>query len=122
MIVIVCGGRRYNDKNALFEKMDALHSHRFITMVVQGGANGADYLAKLWANERGVHCATVEPQWSRYGNKAGPLRNAAMLLFKPAYVIAFPGGSGTADMVKRALEARLFVWEPIVGDNHGNGG
>ena len=38
-----------------------------------------------------------------YGKAAGPIRNQQMLdEGKPDVVIAFPGASGTADMINRA--------------------
>jgi hypothetical protein len=41
--------------------------------------------------------------WKVYGRAAGPIRNMKMLLEgKPDLVVAFPGGIGTADMVKKA--------------------
>ena len=42
---------------------------------------------------------------------AGPVRNARMLVEKPDLVIAFPGGPGTADMVRRARAAGVEVVE-----------
>jgi predicted Rossmann-fold nucleotide-binding protein len=35
-----------------------------------------------------------------------------MLDMKPDGVVAFPGGDGTADMVRRARAAGVKVWEP----------
>lgn len=36
---------------------------------------------------------------------AGPIRNSFMLALGPDLVLAFPGGRGTADMVRQASEA-----------------
>jgi predicted Rossmann-fold nucleotide-binding protein len=35
-----------------------------------------------------------------------------MLLLRPDVVIAFPGGAGTADMVRAATAAGVKVWQP----------
>jgi hypothetical protein len=44
--------------------------------------------------------------------KAGPLRNYQMLEEgKPDLVVAFPGGGGTKDMVRRAVKAGVSVHE-----------
>ena len=49
----------------------------------------------------------VDADWAKYGPVAGPIRNQDMLdLHRPKMVIAFPGGKGTADMVKRAKKLR----------------
>lgn len=88
-------------------------------MIIEGGAPGADRLARLWSESRGVHCASVCALWGKYGKKAGPLRNAAMLDLRPDVVIAFPGGSGTANMVRQAEAAGVRVcMVPPTGTQH----
>jgi hypothetical protein len=57
---------------------------------------------------------TIQADWKRYGPAAGPLRNAEMLHeYQPDGVIAFPGGKGTTDMIKKARQAGIKVWEPF---------
>ncbi|WP_062560385.1 DUF2493 domain-containing protein [Paracoccus aminovorans] len=115
MRVIVCGGRDYDDRNGLFEAMDRLHKKFGITRVIQGGATGADRLAYEWAASRMIAVENVPADWKKHGRAAGPIRNRAMLDLKPAFVIAFPGGRGTADMTRQAREARVPVYRPIHG-------
>ena len=44
--------------------------------------------------------------------KAGPLRNQRMLdEGKPDLVVAFPGGGGTKDMVRRSVKAGVPIHE-----------
>jgi hypothetical protein len=74
------------------------------SIVITGGARGADHLAEKWCYTNGVHCAVVTPLWEHYSHGAGPLRNGAMLLLEPELVLAFPGGRGTADMIRQARE------------------
>ena len=46
----------------------------------------------------------------RIGKKAGPLRNQRMLdEGKPDLVVAFPGGGGTKDTVRRAVQAGVII-------------
>ncbi len=53
-------------------------------------------------------------EWMKYGKAAGPIRNARMLAEgKPDLVVAFPGGRGTADMLRRVREAGIEVIEPL---------
>lgn len=112
MIILVCGGRDFSDYACVCAHLDRCGD---VDMVIQGGARGADALAKRWAKERRIHCAQVDAMWNRadgstdYG--AGPKRNRAMLLLKPDGVVAFPGGSGTRDMVEAARAAGVDVWE-----------
>lgn len=112
MKVIVCGGRDYSDGAAVFAALDQAHKHKPISMVIHGGAQGADYLAGKWAYARGIISARVEALWDAHGKAAGPRRNRAMLQLFPEGVIAFPGGRGTADMIAAAREAGVKVWCP----------
>jgi hypothetical protein len=49
-------------------------------------------------------------QWKKHGRAAGPIRNQRMLdKGKPDLVVAFPGGRGTADMIRRAERAGVPV-------------
>jgi YspA, cpYpsA-related SLOG family len=107
MRVLVCGGRNYNDRAAVFRMLDALAP----SVVITGGCpTGADMHADRWTYERGVQIEHHPADWERYGRAAGPIRNQAMLNeARPDLVLAFPGGKGTADMVKRAEVAGVAV-------------
>ncbi len=128
--VLVCGGRHYGtvpprtpptnrvEATALAAKqaarleavLDAAVQRLGLSVVIQGGADGADRLAAEWAFERGLSVATFNADWDRYGKTAGPMRNAKMLAEgKPDVVIAFPGTFGTWDMVKKAQAAGVTV-------------
>lgn len=117
MILLVTGGRHYADRATVFAALDRAHAKRPITLLVHGGATGADSLADDWARDRGVPrrpYAVSKFEWQRYGRGAGPMRNARMLAdAKPDGVVAFPGGSGTADMVFKAEAAGVPVWHPV---------
>lgn len=113
MRVIVCGGRSFAGREFLFACLDRVSKKKRIKLVIHGGATGADSLAAEWATAQGIHTACVKPLWERYGRNAGPIRNIVMLFLDPAAVIAFPGGRGTADMVKIAKEkGGIAIWEP----------
>lgn len=113
MRVLVCGGREFYDKKLLKKTLDELHKKQPITCIIQGGANGADWLAKHWAMAYGgMPQEEYKADWTRQGHSAGPKRNAIMLkASRPDLVIAFPGGKGTADMVRKAKAAGLTVME-----------
>lgn len=101
--VIVCGGRDYSDREQLFEILDAAHMANPVVLLIHGGAKGADALAAIWAKDSGVPSQAFHADWDTHGRAAGPIRNQRMLdNTLPHMVIAFPGGKGTADMIKRA--------------------
>lgn len=111
--LIVCGGRDFHDYDRLASVMDRLQAIRPISMVFHGNARGADLLADRWCRERGVRVHPVPAEWSKHGRAAGPKRNQAMLGHGIDLVVAFPGGRGTEDMVKRAHKAGVLVTRAV---------
>lgn len=110
MRVLVCGGRNYGETRSEREKVYRTLDAMPIQVVIEGGALGADYVARAWAKLNAVPVETFEADWKQYGKAAGPRRNQQMLEDgKPDVVVAFPGGRGTADMVRRAKTAGVTV-------------
>lgn len=111
MRLLACGGRDYRNAAAVEHALTVIHARRGITLLIEGGATGADRLARQWAERNGVPVQTYEADWKTYGRRAGPLRNHYMLVDgKPDGVVAFPGGRGTADMIQQAERAGVKVW------------
>lgn len=112
MRVIVCGGRDYSDGDRVSAVLHKLNVEAGIDLLIEGGAKGADYLAHVWACMAGVPTERFEADWENQGSFAGPARNTRMLTEgQPDLVIAFPGGRGTADMVRKARRAGVEVVE-----------
>lgn len=111
---IVCGSRDYDDRAALYRALDHLVSLCGPFEVIHGDARGADRLAGKWAEDRDLKVTAVPADWKAHGKAAGPIRNREMLKYRPDAVIAFPGGSGTADMMKAADKEGVLVLEPYV--------
>ncbi len=110
MKLLVCGGRDYRDERDLFRVLDAIRLEHPVSMVIQGGARGADQLARTWAERRLIPFAEYPADWNRHGKAAGPRRNQQMLDDgRPDLVVAFPGGRGTDDMIRRAHDAGVPV-------------
>jgi len=109
---IICGGRDFLNLEYALSELDRVHRERKITCVIEGGARGADYLARLWAKDRGIKVITYPAKWKELKKGAGPIRNQEMLdAEKPALVIAMPGGSGTAHMKRIAEQHGVEVLE-----------
>jgi predicted Rossmann-fold nucleotide-binding protein len=110
MKVIVCGGRNFRSPAQVFRALDRLHQETPITELMQGGATGADQFAMEWAATKPeIKRYVCHADWETHGRAAGPIRNEKMLTWKPDLVVAFPGGVGTADMVRRAEAAGVPV-------------
>lgn len=108
--VLVCGGRDYSDADTVNRVLSQAHAANPIEVLIYGMARGADDLAKMWAATNGVTRLGFPANWEKHGRAAGPMRNQRMLeKGRPDLVIAFPGGRGTADMVKRAKDAKVPV-------------
>lgn len=108
--VLVCGGRDFNNVPLGWKALDYLHKEHKFTLVIDGAANGADKLANKWAIHNNIPTAREPADWAKHGKAAGIIRNSVMLeKYEPDLVIAFPGGTGTADMVRRAREAKVTV-------------
>jgi hypothetical protein len=117
--ILVCGGREFSDRPFMWRILDMLASSQQnlqdpITHLIHGNMRGADQMAAQWAYDNVIQPVACEALWTRHGPKAGPIRNAAMLELSPDVVIAFPGGAGTADMVKqsKAKGVRVIVATP----------
>lgn len=119
--VLVCGGRDYADRDAVFRALDGLTGEitdetplGTIDLVVIHGAcpTGADLWADEWAIINWSRFEEYPADWPKHGRAAGPIRNQRMIdEGRPDLVLAFPGGRGTADMVRRARAAGIEVRE-----------
>ena len=125
MRILVCGGRRFayvevtgrgnrkwvRDIEATNKAIDVVKSYN-PTALIQGGATGADEIAEFVSHMMSLPMEVYRADWGNMGRAAGPIRNQKMLdEGKPDLVIAFPGGDGTADMVKKAKKANVNVVE-----------
>lgn len=111
MRVLVCGGRKFNNYKMLCAVLDGLHAKHNFTCVIEGEAKGADRLSRAWASSRKIFVEPYPADWDTYWLGAGPIRNQQMIdEGKPDMVIAFPGGTGTADMLLRSKRlTRILV-------------
>lgn len=109
--VLVTGGRDFNDREMVKRALDRV-TMEFgkPRMLIHGAARGADTLAGEWAVRNDVPVCKCPADWDKYKgrpgkNPAGAIRNSEMLAKLPEVVVAFPGGSGTADMVGKVIRA-----------------
>ena len=111
--VLCFGGRDYYDDTAIAAALSELTSRLGVFAIIHGGARGADSLCGAWGAAHGCPVVIVPANWDFYGNRAGPVRNAWMLdIAFPTYAVGFPGGTGTADMLRRLERAGVPVWRP----------
>lgn len=104
--VIVTGGRDFSDKEKVFSALTEINPDT----VIQGGANGADSLARDFAKSNNKKLITFHADWKAHGKSAGPIRNGEMLKANPeAIVVAFKGGAGTENCVLQAETLNMKI-------------
>jgi YspA, cpYpsA-related SLOG family len=110
MRVLVGGGRYYDNVHAVYHELIGFHWRTPITVIIHGGLSGAGAIAEAWARRSRVAVVRYPPNWECLGKKAEKVRNDFMLAdSRPDFVIAFPGGRNTADLVAKASAVGLPV-------------
>lgn len=112
MKVLICGDRNWSDEDMIRRDIEELYQeHGDELHIINGGAKGADHIAKNLALNMGIRVSTFPAEWKRYGRAAGPIRNQEMLDEKPEQVRAYhdfiQNSRGTKDMVERAKKANV---------------
>lgn len=125
-VVVVCGGRDYGvggDAAEVFHIVAGQISLLRPTLVIQGGAKGADAHARTFAMTAGIPMLEVPAQWQVYGRAAGPKRNAVMAEVARRLggddgwtLLALPGGRGTASMVAEARQRGATIVDKRGGE------
>lgn len=110
MNILVCGGRDFTNYEKFLEVLEKYKSQ--VSLIVHGAARGADTLAAVWAANNKIPVKSYPADWGLHGKSAGHIRNHEMITKeKVDLVIAFPGGKGTANMVKQARAKNIEVLE-----------
>lgn len=112
MTVLVCGGRNLDKSLEEIERLhgvlSSIHTKYNIIKIIHGGATGADSAAGDWAINNQIRYEVFPAQWNKYNRSAGVIRNRQMAIEGNLdLVLAFPGGHGTAHMVKAAQTAKI---------------
>jgi hypothetical protein len=101
MKLAIVGSRNFTDYKRLSRIVDKVKGQ--ITLIVSGGARGADTLGERYAKERAIPYLIFPANWDKYGKKAGVLRNQD-IVDNADVMIAFlvPESKGTRDSIKKA--------------------
>lgn len=110
--IVVTGSRNRKNDWVVQKVLDWLASMLPVTQLSAGDAHGVDEYAHRWRKQqrRPVGGKVWKADWTRWGLRAGPIRNGEMLDGEdPDLVVAFPGTQGTADCVSQALRRGIPV-------------
>lgn len=99
--------------------VDACPFKDAITCVISGTARGADTFGEHIAAVEGWAVDRKPADWTRYGKRAGYLRNEEMAQAAEALIAVWDGGSkGTGHMIEIAHQHNLlvFMWRTDVAE------
>jgi ribonuclease HI len=107
--LLVCGSRNWWDAGPIRARLAELAPD--VDELIHGDARGADTLAAKAAAELGLKLTALPADWEQYGNRAGFIRNEAMLDLEPDLVLAFhkSGSPGTAHTIAEARARGIEV-------------
>ena len=108
MKTIIAGSRGLSSASEVWKAID--NCGWVPTTVVCGGARGADTFGAEWAIENNVPIEYHYPDWSKYGRRAGLLRNIEMASVSDALIAVWDGTSkGTGHMIDTARAKGLKI-------------
>lgn len=111
MKVGIVGSRTFNDYTYLKNCMDLIHKNESISVIVSGGAIGADTLAEQYAEENGIETEVWLPDYKKYDRKVAPIIRNTEIVHSSDIIVAFWDGvsRGTMDTIKKARKQNKQV-------------
>ncbi len=88
------------------------------SMIVSGGASGADSYSERYARENGLAILIFYPNWNLYGKKAGFIRNSQIIEAADEICAFWDGASkGTLDSIDKARKLGKIVYTYMFEDD-----
>ena len=75
MELLITGSRKFDNYEALKNAIEVVENlqNKKITILLHGGAIGADTLAQKWADENNIPTQIIKPDYKNHQNKIAPL-------------------------------------------------
>jgi hypothetical protein len=109
--VAFTGGIECNDHARIWEALDRARARHPDMVLIHGGSpKGAEHIAALWADNRGVPQIAFKPDWTRHKTAAPFKRNDRMLEEMPIGLVAFPGSGISRNLADKARGMGIPVW------------
>jgi len=115
MKILICGSRFYKNYIKIYYYIKSLQEKCDDLIIIEGGARGADRLARNACITLGIEYKEYQANWDKYGKAAGPIRNKKMLDDNPDIdlVVSFHedinSSKGTKDMLNKARKKGIRV-------------
>lgn len=102
MKLAIVGTRTFNDYELMKRSLADLTG---IELIISGGAEGADTLARRYAKEHNIEIVEFLPNWNEHGKAAGPIRNE-FIVKACTHIVLFwdgksPGTRSSLDLAKK---------------------
>ena len=110
-LVAVSGGKHVADGAAVWTTLDRARAKHGDMVLLHGGSPGVEKIAASWAEARGVDQVVCRPDWKAHGKAAPFRRNDELLSLLPRGVIAFPGSGITGNLVDKARQLGIPVYQ-----------
>jgi hypothetical protein len=99
--LLVAGSRGYGNYKELSREISAYCEGVTNVTIITGCARGVDYMAGMYARERGLQLKVFLADWKTFGKSAGPIRNRQMARNADAAILFWDGKSkGTKNMIE----------------------
>ena len=99
------------DAAAVWTTLDRARAKHEDMVLLHGGSPGVEKIAASWAEARGVDQVVCRPDWKAHGKAAPFRRNDELLNLLPRGVIAFPGSGITGNLVDKARQLGIPVYQ-----------
>ena len=95
MKLAIIGSRDFNDYELLTQEVRLFEQeqNQRITLIVSGGARGADQLAFKFAQDNSIPIMVLLPNWDKFGKSAGMRRNVDIWLESDCGIAFWDGKS-----------------------------
>lgn len=111
MRMLITGSRNHDNKDLIVDSIEFYLGESYIedVTIIEGGARGADRIAREHGLDMGYSIETFNADWKQYGKKAGGIRNQKMVDSGADICLAFPlkNSIGTYDCVRRAKKSGI---------------
>ena len=114
----IVGSQSFKDEKKFMNHLNSwIDTHCLPSLIVSGGAKGADTLAEKYCEKSHVPIEVIKPDYKSYGRKAPLLRNTQIVQLC-THVLAFPSktGSGTQDTIRKAKNMNKDITIHWVGN------
>jgi hypothetical protein len=77
MKIAIIGSRNFSDWGLVASTLEPYLGK--VTLVISGGAKGADFLGERWAKLNDIETLIFPADWDKFGKRAGYLRNTDII-------------------------------------------